>query len=468
MQSVLLHRPGMLTTNLRKKTMSRMCETIGVLLRGRRFYIAVAVCCLLEWLALSKVAPNVYFDSDTVSYFYPVNLFIGRISAIRPPVYCLFLNALRVFGDIHLKAWVVSSQFVLMLGTLLLAAKMLRTMFRHEIPVLVASGLLALQGYFWSKAIDPECFSFCVTVFAIYLYWRMTVAPSKKIVWGLNLLIAFAVLLKPVFMVLAIALFLAWAFRIFAGDEDRGRIKSIVFSYGISVAIVIGYCFLMQGRHGMFGVSSVSLQNDLLDIVSSSAWQNCGDSPVKRLLADEMGKSRDPYAGAFALQWAVIPTSKDTTDLYATCPEFLFESGNVQYCYNLQKQYTKGALFSLDALQGFIREAKHQPLYYKYELQKLFLAIGAPQGVLLVPFWLGAASLVIAWFRRDHVLFFSNLLFLGFIASVIFKSDMEQNARLLYPVCMVPLMDLLCYFKSAIAKVDPTVLHNNGKAIEGT
>ena len=426
--------------------------TLTGLLRGKRFYIAVVACCLLEWLALRMVAPNVWFDSDTVSYFYPVNLFVGRISAVRPPVYCLFLNTLRCLGDNHLIAGVVLSQFVVLLGFILLAARMLRSLFHHDIPVLVVCGYLALQGYFWAKAMLPECFTFCVVVLVLYLYWRMTVAPSSKLVWGVNLLIAFAILLKPVFVVLAIALFLAWLFRILSGAEDKRRLKAIVLSYGLSVALVLGYCALMQIRHGMFGLSSVSLQNDLLDVVSSSAWTTCNDSPVKKLLSEELQNSTDPYAGAFALQWASIPKKEDTTDLYGICPKFLFDSDNVRYCYNLGQQYQKGKLFSRDALRDFVREAKRQPLYWKYEVQKLLLSIGAPKGLLLVPFWLGAVALAGSFLRRDHLLFFANLLLLGFVATVIFKSDLEQTDRLLYPVYLIPWMDLLHYFKCAFPK----------------
>lgn len=419
------------------------------LFSGRLFYVAVALLCLLEWLALSRVAPNCWFDSDTVSYFYPVNLFAGRISAVRPPVYCLFLNAWRCLGDAHLKTGVVLSQFAVLLGTILLAAKMLRSMFRHGIPVLVACGYFALQGYFWAKAILPECFTFCVTVLAVFLYWRHGRTPSRKWIWGLNLLMAFAVLLKPVFAVMAIALFLAWGFRILSGAEDKRRIGAIVLSYALSIGIVLGYCSLMKTSHGFFGLSSVSRQNDLLDIVSSSAWETCQDSPVKALLAEETQKSKDPYAGAFALQRAAAPVKPDPTDIYGICPKFLFESENVRYCLGLRKKYDKGVLYGSEDLRGFIREAKRQPSYFKYELQKLCLAIGAPQGVLLVPFWLGFAALLVASARCDHGLFFANLLFLGFIASVVFKSDMEQNSRLLYPVCMIPWMDLLHYFAHA-------------------
>ena len=434
--------------------MSTISKTIEFLFKGRRFYISVAVCCFLEWFALSRVAPNCYFDSDTVSYFYPVNLFAGRISAVRPPVYCLFLNALRSFGDLWLPTLVVVSQFAILLGTILLAAKMLRAVFWHVIPVLVVCGYLALQGYFWAKAINPECLSFCITVLSVFLFWRMTVAPSKKLAWGINLLMAVAVLLKPVFLVLAIALLFAWLFRIVTGAEHRIHITAIILSYGLSIGILLGYCALMQARHGMFGLSSVSLQNDLLDVISSSSWETCQDSPVKALLSDEMQKSGDPYAGAFAVQWAVIPESEDSPDMHEICPKFMFESENVRYCYNLARKYNAGHLFSLDALRSFIREAKHQPAYYRYELQKLFLGIGAPKGVLLVPFWLGFVGLAIALARRNHLLFFSNLLLLGFIASVIFKSDMEQNERLLYPVCLIPWMDLLHYFKHAFPKTD--------------
>lgn len=429
-------------------------KTIDCLFRGRRFYVAVVVVCLLEWLALSMVAPNCYFDSDSVSYFYPVNLFVGRISASRPPVYCLFLNGLRCLGDMHLKTCVVSIQFVVLVGTILLAAKMLRSLFHHAIPVLVACGYCALQGYFWAKGIIPECFTFCVVVLAVYLFWRMTVAPSNQLIWALNLLIAFAILLKPVFAVLGLALFLSWLFRILVGDEDKRRIKTIVLSYGLSVVIVLAYCSLMQVRYGMFGMSSVLVQNDLLNIVSSSAWTTCKDSPVKALLADELKNNKDTYAGVFALQWAVKPISSESTDLYEICPHFLLESENARYCRDLREKYNKGTLFGMNDLQDFIREAKGQPLFFQYVLQKVFIAIGAPQGTLIVPFWLGFTSLVISFLRRNYLLFFANLLFLGFVASVILKidilyADAGSESRLLYPVYMIPWMDLLYYFKLA-------------------
>ena len=425
-----------LALRLQEKTMEMKRKPLKCLLSGRRFYIVAMAFCLLEWLALSRVAPNCWFDSDTVSYFYPVNLFCGRISAVRPPVYCLFLNALRCFGDIHLKTAVVLTQFAVLLGTILLAARMLRSLFLHDIPVLVVCGFLALQGYFWAKAILPECFSFCVVVLAVYLFWRMMLCPSKKLIWGLHLLLVFAIMIKPVFVIMAIALFLVWVFRIVSGCENKHHVKTVVCSYSLSIALVLG-------------LSTVSLQNDLLDSVSSSAWTTCKDSSGKTLLAEEMGKSRDPYAGAFALQWAVIPGKADSTNIYDICPEFLFESDNVRYCQDLGRRYVRGKLYPLDALLSFIREAKHQPLYWKYELEKLFLGIGAPRGVLLWPFWLGVAGLVLALARRNHCLLFANLLLLGFVASVIFKSDMEQNERLLYPVYLVPWMDLLHYFRLA-------------------
>lgn len=440
-------------------------KTLDCLFRGRRFYVVVLFVCLLEWLALSVVAPNCYFDSDSVSYFYPVNLFAGRISASRPPVYCLFLNALRCFGDMHLKTCVVFMQFVVLLGTILLAAKMLRSLFCHEIPILVVCGLLALQGYFWGKAILPECFSFCMAVLVLFLFWRMDAAPSKMLVWSLNLLVALAIFLKPVFAIMAIALSAAWFFRILTGNGVKGCVKSILLSGAVAGCVIVGYCFLMQARHGFFGLSSVSVQNDLLDIVSSSAWETCADSPAKSLLSDELQKNGDPYAGAFAVQWAVVPRAEEAFDIYDICPKFLFESENVRYCLRLAKQYDKGHLYGVDTLRSFVREAKRQPRYYKYELQKLLLGIGAPQGVLLMQFWLGAVGLAIACVRRDHVLFFANLLFLGFIASVIFKSDMEQNARLLYPVYLVPLMDLLQYFKLAVSKNGNGVLPQRRQAI---
>ena len=441
--------------NSREKSMTTIRETIACLFRGKRFYVAVVFCCLVEWVALSRVAPNIYFDSDTVSYFYPVNLFLGRISDVRPPVYCLFLDAWRLFGDVHVKTGVVLSQFSILLGIILLAAKMLKSLFHYEIPVLVVCGYLALQGYFWAKALIPECFSFCATVLAVYLFWRMTVAPAKRVAWGINLLMAFAILLKPVFLVMAIALFLAWGFRIVSGAENRCHVKSIVLSYGLSVALVLGYCSLMQARYGMFGVSSVGIQNDLLNIVSSSAWTTCGDSRVKTLLTEEL--QNDPkrtYATVFALQWAVVPKGSGSIDLYKIAPEYLLESANARFCRDLSVQYTRGTLYGLDELRNFIREAKRQPLFLKYVLQKVSIAFAAPRGTFIVPFWLGVTGLFVSLSRRDCLLFFANLLLLGFLVAIVIKIDIlvadpDANERLLYPVFLIPWMNLLHYFKHA-------------------
>lgn len=435
--------------------MPKMSEIIAAILRGKRFYLAVAVCCFLEWLALWRVAPNCWFDSDTVSYFFPVNLFAGRISAVRPPVYCLFLNALRWFGDARLPALAVAAQFAILLGTILLAAKMLRALFGYAIPVLIVCAYLALQGYFWAKALLPECFSFCATVLAVFLFWRMTVAPSKRLAWGLNILMAIAVLLKPVFLVMAIALFLAWGFFIVAGDGRRRCTGAILLSYVVSLGIVLGYCSLMQVRHGMFGVSSVGIQNDLLNIISSSAWTTCGDSRAKALLSEELQNNpKRTYATVFALQWAVIPKSGEQTDLNEIAPDYLMENGNARFCRDLASQYTKGTLYSLDELRDFIREAKRQPLFQKFLLQKLFIAFGAPRGVFIVPFWLGVTGLVVSLSRRNHLLFFTNLLLVGFLAAVVLKIDIlvadpDANERLLYPVFLIPWMNLLSYFSHA-------------------
>lgn len=433
-------------------------RTMDALFDGRWFYVTVVACCILEWLVLWRVAPNCWFDSDTVSYFFPVNLFAGRISAVRPPVYCLFLNALRWFGDARLPALAVAIQFAVLLGSILLAAKMLRAVFGHAVPVLVACGYLALQGYFWAKALLPECFSFCATVLAVFLFWRMTVAPSNRLAWGLNLLVAVAVLLKPVFLVMAIALFLAWGFFIIAGDGRRHCAGAIVLSYGVSVAIVLGYCSLMQARHGMFGVSSVGIQNDLLNIVSSSAWSTCRDSRVKDLLSEELQNNpKRTYATVFALQWAVIPKSGEQLDLNEIAPGYLQNSANARFCRDLAGQYTKGTLYSLEELRGFIREAKSQPLFRKYLLQKLFIAFGAPRGIFVVPFWLGVTGLVVSLVQRNHLLCFANLMLLGFLAAVVLKIDIlvadpDANERLLYPVFLVPWMDLLHYFKTVFPK----------------
>lgn len=436
-------------------TISGIIET---LFRGRRFYVAVALCCLVEWFALRLVAPDCYFDSDSVSYFYPVNLFAGRISASRPPVYCLFLNALRGFGDARLATLVVLSQFACLLGTVLLAAKMLRALFRHEIPVLVVCGHLALQGYFWAKAINPECFSFCTVVLVVSLFWRMVLAPSKTLAWSIHLLMAFAVLLKPMFLVLAIALAMAWAFLAFSSPGGKRHLGAVVLSYLLSLGIVLGYCTMMQARHGMFTVSSIPLQNDLVDIVASSAWKTCKDSPAKAHLAGELQKHEDPYAGAFALQWAATPASEDSTDVFAICPEFLFESPNVRYCFGLREQYDNGTSFDRRELARFVREAKRQPAYCKFLLQRMLMAIGAPRGFLLLPFWLGFACLVLSLARRDHLMFFANLLLLGFIAAAILKHDGEQYARILFPVFLIQWMDLLHYFSLAFPKRPPASL----------
>lgn len=423
----------------------------------KRFYFAVAICCFLEWVILWRVAPNCWFDSDTVSYFFPVNLFAGRISAVRPPVYCLFLGAVRGFGDARLPTLVVGIQFAVLLGSILLAAKMLRAAFGHAAAVLVVCGYLALQGYFWAKAILPECFSFCATVLAVFLFWRMTVAPSNRLAWGLNLLTAVAILLKPVFLVMAIALFLAWGFFVVSGDGGRRCAGGIVLSYGVSMAMVFGYCSLMQARHGLFGVSSVGIQNDLLNIISSSAWTTCGNSRVKELLTDELQNNpKRTYATIFALQWAAFRKSGEQLDLNEIAPGYLQNNANARFCRDLAGQYTKGELYSLEELRGFIREAKRQPLFRKYLLQKLFIAFGAPRGIFIVPFWLGVTGLVVSLSNRNHLLLFANLLFLGCLAAIVLKIDIlvadpDANERLLYPVYLVPWMDLLDYFKAAFS-----------------
>ena len=107
----------------------------------------------------------------------------------------------------------------------------------------------------------------------------------------------------------------------------------------------------------------------------------------------------------------------------------------------------------MSELLDFVNSAKHTNKHLKFQFNKVRNAIFPPDGILIQHFWLSLIFLILSILTRNHLLLFANLLYLGFMAALILKSDMQQVERLLYPVCMIPAINLLCILQNGLGRL---------------
>jgi len=270
-------------------------------LEPRRIWIDVLVLVIAFIYQAFKYAKRtgLQYNSDSVSYFYPSDLWAGEINPFRMWVFPTFLQWLAKSGTQNLTSGVLFFNFVCALGSIvvffLILKQLLKTWF--------LPGVITLFFMQWEVVNRCQGFllpeTFCVFLSLLICYVWLKNIRNQDWLTGivLPLLILFAIFTKPAFLpLLALYLvYLVFSFRFLTIQKKS--------TYGIVFisAIFCIWIFSAQNNRlfGYKGISMVSLNNNLANTFLSGGYKYSNDKELVDLL--ELNSKQGFYSAAFLL-----------------------------------------------------------------------------------------------------------------------------------------------------------------------
>ena len=242
---------------------------------------------------------TVLYNSDTVSYFYPSNIFTGDINPFRMVVFPAILAFLNPGNIAGLGENVLLFNYCCSFFSVLLFYLLLRKIVHQHWLVLLFS-LFFMQWEVinrFNAMILPETFCVFLSVLLGFVFVVMIKDNSHIARLVLPILIGFAVFTKPTFMLL----FVVYLFFV-VYSMDKSNYKKQLLGI-VMLMLVTGSLWLFKvanhSKFGYNGITMVSLNNDLANICLSASYKNDEDKELVSMIDSTFG--RGYYISVFYL-----------------------------------------------------------------------------------------------------------------------------------------------------------------------
>lgn len=252
---------------------------VKIVLSDLFWVLIIGGCCRLFYYSNLK---DTLSETDSPSYLNPVfNIFKGEVDMWRTPVYPYFLKAIRfcTSPDFFIHA-VVIVQSVISFIAVIVFYWIAKTLFRNR-NVRIGSTLLfaispSIVGF--DKCILTESLSISFMVFFIAIIISHLKKPTIFKSSCLTLLIFFAIMLRPSFIILIPIFGVFWFLRLFTHKKEWKFNLSGIIASMIVTLLLIGYSNLNYKQNGFRGLTAVQNFNQLYCIIDYNMYNN-GDDP---------------------------------------------------------------------------------------------------------------------------------------------------------------------------------------------
>lgn len=395
-------------------------------------FAVLFVCLMYRFYYFGYLNPGVVlYNSDSVSYFFPVDIFRGVIDLYRTPLYAYVIRFFEYISEDNLVSNIIFFQqavsFLSIIPFYAVSRKIINNMF-----VSIAATLF--YGCWHSILIqnvhlNPESLCFAGSVLLLYILVRYLDNPKRITALALGIAPLFLIMLKPTYSIMTGVVLLFLIFRIILHREERTILCWGLFGLFFSVAGVLGYCEMNKRQNGQFVLSNISLNNTLAHITTSGAYQYGGDEEFIAII------DATPKHTYYDVPFTINNDFVDRYRLYSQrFPRHLIPTEDMLYCLTIPDREN----FPPERINEFVNKSIRSTAYVKYMLKRAFDIVVAAYGYLFILFLLQSLIIIFVYMKHKTVAWaqgFCLLFVLGqfFAIWLVGLDDMDRHLMPSYP-----------------------------------
>lgn len=245
-------------------------------------------------LAISGVVRLIYYSvllntiaPDTAGYLnYSANILYGQTEGRRTPVYPYFIKLIGLLGRQNLIDHVVIAQMVLSFLAIILFYKIVKNVFKSP-EIVVAASLLygvMLPVINFDKLILTESISVNCCLLFVFMLMRYLQRPSGWKAFLLTLYVFIATMLRPSFIYLLPFVTVFWILRLVIFKNDRKICLSGLAASVLVIFLILGYSQLNKKNANFSGISTVSNDNQMTEVLNAGIYQYGNDPELSAAL----------------------------------------------------------------------------------------------------------------------------------------------------------------------------------------
>ncbi|HNW90487.1 MAG TPA: glycosyltransferase family 39 protein [Bacteroidales bacterium] len=370
------------------------------------------------------INPDIFYNSDSVSYFAPINIFNGNIDLYRTPVYPYIIKFFKCISSEHFIQYLVLFQQALSFFSIIpfyyISKKILKNKYLVILTVLFYGcySFIIIQNI----NINPESLCIIGSVLILFLFVRYIEKPTKHTAFLLGLFPFILIMLKPTYVIVMLIFFIFLILRYLFFRKEKKELCWGLLGWFIAVIGVLSYCEMNKIYNGEFVLSKVELNNSLSNIITSETYKQGGDKELINLI--DTTKQNGVYVSVFLLNNGCIDNYLCSNENF---PQYLKPTKDMNFCLSIPNTVN----YSPERINKFVKKSQYTFPYLKYLIRR-FLNTFLDYKVLFSIIILELIFLLIAYFKNKKILWslFFCILFVSaqFATIIIVIGQFSLNA----------------------------------------
>ena len=328
----------------------------------------------------------ILYNSDSVSYFAPINILNGNIDAYRTPLYIYILQFFKILSgknfSTFFRYFLIFQQtvsFLCIIPFYFISTSIVKNRYLAIITTLFYGcwHLILIHNFI----INPESLCIAGSTLILFMFVKYFEKPSKYTAVAIGLFSFILIMLKPTYLILLCVVLVFLVIRFILFRQERKILYWGLLGWFVAVAGVLGYCEMNNRYNGGFFLSRVTLDNSLDSIIISGAYEYGGDEEFIALI-DKVAHED------FSLYLLDTNTRIDEkTDKNFYISQFLLDNygmSNFKNCYKRFPQYLPltddiklclripdTVKYPYARLSQFVNNSQYTMIYFKYIIKRM-------------------------------------------------------------------------------------------------
>lgn len=373
-----------------------------------RFWILVIFVKLI--IIFSTFSVEIF--NDSYSYYYPFSIFNGQLHPFRMVVYPELVS---FFAQINLDkspSYLITLQHCLSFVSIVFFYRNISYLTQYKPLVYISTILYVLwkDVYQYDNLILAESISVLfINIFVYFLLKNERTHNNNNLVYILFIGF-FCVLLKPA---LIFILFVASVYAIFSLIKQKTGFSVVLFNLFSVWSAVLGFCYMNKIKNHHFGLSTISINNSLANVIQSKSYKKSDDKEIVNFIDERVNKDSSIYLTVFNLNSNINPENFKGCYPKMLLPLKVVTPVKTGYSYFRLHRFVSSCfyskeqlIYSIDRFVRFVRTYKKVAFVSLIMLLLIFIRIknkrGLPVTVILflAMIWLNAA-MIIGWGIED-------------------------------------------------------------------
>ena len=338
----------------------------------------------------------VLYNSDSVSYFIPVDIFRGVVDLYRTPLYPYVIKFFECISKDNLVQNLIIFQQAISFLSIIPFYFVSKSIVKNRYLIIIATlfyGLwhpIIIQNVY----INPECLCFAGSTLMLFILVKYLDKPKKLTAVSLGIFPFFLIMLKPTYLILIFVVLLFLVFRFIFSREERKILYWGLFGLFVSAAGVLGYCEINNRHNGQFVLSNIYLNNSLAHISYSGAYQYGQDEEFIAII--DTTRLKGYYTTPFTINNDFIDKYRDYNRRF---PQYLPPTDDMLACLNMPDIPN----YPPERIKRFVMNSQFTTVYFNYMLNRVFDIVIGAYGNLFILFVLQSIIIIIAFVKYKKI-----------------------------------------------------------------